>query len=99
YMVESASLNVWYLPVDSIGGEAKLLSLAGVFTKGGSVLFTATWSSESGAASMQAYLVVMTTEGEAAVFTGAYPEDDGWALVNVYDISKPLGKNGWFRAG
>lgn len=99
YMVEANSLNVWYLPVDSIGGAASLLSLSGVFTKGGSILFTATWSSESGAASMQAYLVVMTTEGEAAVFTGAYPEDDGWALVNVYDISKPLGKNGWFRAG
>lgn len=99
YMVEGNSLNVWYLPVDSIGGAAKVLSLAGVFAKGGVISFTATWSSESGAASMQAYLVVMSSEGEAAVFTGSFPEDDAWALVNVYDISKPLGKNGWFRAG
>lgn len=99
YMVEVSSLNVWYLPVDSVGGAAERLSLSGIFNKGGNILFTATWSSESGAASMQAYLVVMSTEGEAAVFTGAFPGSDDWSLVNVYDISKPLGKNGWFRAG
>lgn len=99
YFVEGNSLNVWYLPVDSIGGAANALSLSGIFTKGGSILFTATWSSESGAASMQSYLVVMSTEGEAAVFTGSFPGGTDWALVNVYDISKPLGKNGWFRAG
>jgi hypothetical protein len=99
YMVESGSLNVWYLPVDSVGGAASVLSLSGVFTKGGVIQFTATWSSESGAASMQAYLVVMSSEGEAAVFSGAFPEADDWSLVNVYDIARPLGKNGWFRAG
>lgn len=99
YMVEAGSLNVWYLPVDSVGGAAQVLSLAGIFTKGGVISFTATWSSESGAASMQSYLVVMSSEGEAAVFSGSFPGDDAWSLVNVYDISRPLGKNGWFRAG
>ncbi len=99
YFVEKGNLNVWYLPVDSVGGTANVLSLAGIFSKGGSISFTATWSSESGAASMQAYLVVMSTEGEAAVFTGSFPGAADWSLVNVYDISKPLGKNGWFRAG
>lgn len=99
YFVEGNSLNLWYLPVDSIGGAADVLSLAGIFTKGGSILFSATWSSESGSASMQAYLVVMSTEGEVAVFTGAFPGGTDWSLTNVYDISKPLGKNGWFKAG
>lgn len=99
YYVEGNSLNVWYLPVDSIGGAASVLSLAGIFTKGGSIEFTATWSSESGASAMQAYLVIMSTEGEAAVYTGSFPGGTDWALVNVYDISKPLGKNAWFRAG
>lgn len=99
YMVEAGSLNVWYLPVDSIGGAAAVLSLTGVFTKGGSIQFTATWSSESGSASMEAYLVVMSDQGEAAVFAGSYPDGQDWSLVNVYDISRPMGKNGWFRAG
>lgn len=99
YFVEEGSLNVWYLPVDSIGGAAALLSLNGIFTKGGYIEFTSTWSSESGSASMQAYLVVWSSEGEAAVFTGSFPGGSDWGLVNVYDISKPLGRNGWMRAG
>lgn len=48
---------------------------------------------------MQSYLVVMSTEGEAAVFTGSYPSQPDWSLVNLYDLSRPLGMNGWFRAG
>lgn len=99
YFVEKASMNLWYLPVDSVGGAASALSLAGIFQKGGSILFSATWSSESGANALEAYLVVMSTEGEVAVFTGSFPGGSDWAFVNVYDISKPLGMNGWFRAG
>lgn len=99
YFVEAGSLNVWYLPVDSLGGAAAALSLAGIFTKGGTISFTATWSSESGANAMEAYLVVMSTEGEVAVFTGDFPGGGNWALVNVYDISRPMGRNGYMRAG
>lgn len=99
YFVEGGSLNLWYLPVDSIGGAASVLSLSGIFTKGGSILFSATWSSESGANAMEAYLVVMSTEGEVAVFAGSFPGGTDWGLVNVYDISRPLGKNAFMRAG
>lgn len=99
YFVEAGSLNMWYLPVDSLGGVAASLSLSGIFTKGGNILFSATWSSESGANAMEAYLVVMSTEGEVAVFIGSFPGASDWNLVNVYDISKPQGKNGYFRAG
>lgn len=99
YFTEVNSLNLWYLGVDSVGGVAAVLSLSGIFQKGGSILFSATWSSESGANAMEAYLVVMSTEGEVAVFTGSFPGGSDWAFVNVYDISKPLGRNGWFRAG
>lgn len=97
YFVEGNSLNVWYLPVDSIGGAAAVLSLSGIFTKGGFIEFTATWSSESGSANMQSYLIVMSTEGQVAVFTGSFPGGTDWSLANVYDVSKPLGRNAWFR--
>lgn len=99
YFVEAGSLRVWYLPVDSIGGAALALSLSGIFRKGGSILFTATWSSESGANSMEAYLCVYSTEGEVAVFAGDFPGASNWALVNSYESSKPLGKNASMRAG
>lgn len=99
YFVEKDSLNVWYLPVDSIGGAASSLSLAGIFRNGGSVLFTATWSSESGSSALSDYLVAVSTLGEFAVFQGSFPGGTDWSLAGVYDLSPPLGLNGWFKAG
>lgn len=99
YFVEKNTLNVWYLPVDSIGGAASSLSLAGIFREGGSVFFTATWSSESGSSAMSDYLVVVSTLGEFAVFQGSFPGGTDWSLAGVYDLGVPLGINGWFKAG
>lgn len=99
YFVEKGSLNVWYLPVDSIGGAASSLSLAGIFSDGGQVFFTATWSSESGSSALSDYLVVVSTLGEFAVFEGSFPGGTDWALAGVYNLGAPLGINGWFKAG
>lgn len=99
YFVSNVENAVYYLPVDAIGGAAASLSLAGIFRKGGRPYFTATWSSESGASSLNDYLVVVSTEGEAAIFQGSFPGGSDWSLVAVVDISPPLGINGWMKAG
>lgn len=99
YFVESGTFNVHYLPVDSIGGELGTLNLSGTFTKGGAVHFTATWSQDSGAG-LDDKLVVMSTEGEVAVFQGVDPSDaDTWSLVGVYDVLPSMGFNSIMRAG
>lgn len=91
--------DVWMLPVDSLGGAAVQVSLAGVFKKGGSILFTATWSLDSGDG-LDDKFVVVSTEGEFAVYQGSDPSDaTNWSIVGVYDCPAPLGKNGWMRAG
>lgn len=99
YFVEKDTLNVWYLGVDSLGGAASSLSLAGIFREGGSVFFTATWSSESGSSALSDYLVVVSTLGEFAVFQGSFPGGTDWSLAGVYELGIPLGINGWFKAG
>lgn len=99
WFVEKDSLRVHYLPVDSIAGAVGTLSLAGVFKRGGSVLFTATWSADSGAG-MDDRLVIMSTQGEIAVYEGSNPSDIAdFGLVQVYDASPPLGKNGYVQVG
>lgn len=98
YFVESGTMFVWYLPVDSIGGAASSLNMAGIFRKGGAAFFTATWSMDAGDG-LDDKMVVVSTEGEAAVFQGADPGAADWTLVGVYDISPPLGINAWMRAG
>lgn len=99
YFVEKDTLVVDYLGVDSVGGAAAQLSLAGIFSDGGAVFFTATWSSESGSSALSDYLVVVSTLGQFAVFQGSYPGATDWSLAGVYSLGKPLGINGWFKAG
>lgn len=101
FFVENGTLDAWFLPVDTIGGELKKIPLGGVFQRGGSLLFGASWSLDSGAqGGLSEQCIFVTTEGEVAVYQGANPESaDDWSKVGVYSIGRPLGKNAWFRDG
>ena len=99
FFVEKGTLSAHYLPADSIGGAATEFSLAGVFQKGGELLFGATWSLDSGSG-LDDKCVFFSSEGEVAVYEGSNPSSAStWARVGVYDITKPLGRNGRMRAG
>lgn len=99
FFVEKDTLNAWYLPVDSIAGAAQSVSLAGVFQKGGSLLFGATWSLDSGDG-LDDKNVFVSTSGEVAIYEGADPSDPAdWRLAGRYDIAKPLGINATMQAG
>lgn len=99
FFIESGSLNAWYLPVDSIGGAAVQLPLGGIFSRGGSLLFGASWSLDGGGG-LSAQCIFVTTEGEVAVYQGSDPSvSNSWSLVGVYRIGKPLGPKAWIHAG
>lgn len=99
FFVEKNTLSTWYLPVDSIGGAASEINLGSVFRKGGSLVIGATWSLDSGDGLDDKCLFV-TDQGEVAVFEGTDPASAStWALVGVYEIGKPLGKNAIVRLG
>lgn len=97
WMVETGTMNAWYLPVDSIAGTATKVSLTGVFRKGGSLLFSATWSLDAGDG-LDDKIVFVSTEGEVAVYQGD-PSDSGWGLVGLYDSAPPMGKNAFLKVG
>jgi hypothetical protein len=99
FFVQGGTLVAWYLPVDSIGGAANSFSLAGVFRKGGSLLFGAAWSQDSGAG-LDDKCIFVSTNGEVAVYAGSNPGSAAdWALQGVYSMPKPLGKNAYTQAG
>lgn len=101
FFTQKDSLNAWYLPVDQIGGTAVELPLGGVFGRGGSLVFGATWSLDSGASGgLSEQWVVVTTEGEVAVYQGTNPGSaSDWSKVGVYRIGRPLGPKAFIRAG
>lgn len=101
YFVEKDTMNVHYLPVDSITGAVGTRAFGGVFKRGGSILFTGTWSLDAGDG-VDDKIVIVTDEGELAVYQGGDPSgsDPGdFDLVGVYDIGKPTGKNCNIKAG
>lgn len=100
YFIRKESLDVWYLPVDSIAGGATKLPLAGVFPRGGYLVMGQTWSLDAGAAGgLSEQCIMVTSEGEVCVFQGLWPEDATWQKTGIYRIGNPLGPNAWVRAG
>ena len=99
FFVQKNSARVWFLPVDVVGGAALDFSLAGIFQRGGSILFGSTWSYDTGDG-LDDMVVFVSTEGEVAVYQGGNPGDaSDWNLVGRYDITRPLGPKAVFEAG
>lgn len=91
------TMTAYYLPTDSIAGTVGEVALAGVFRKGGYIMFSATWSMDAGDG-LDDKIVFVSSEGEVAVYQGD-PVDATWGLVGLYDCSPPLGKNAFLKVG
>lgn len=99
FAVRKNTMVADYLGVDSVGGAASQVSLAGVFQNGGALLFGATWSLDSGSG-LDDKCVFVSTTGEVAIYEGTNPGDSAaWSKVGVYQIGRPLGVRGWEKAG
>lgn len=99
FMIEKNTLRAWYLPVASISGTALSIELAGVFIRGGSLLFGAAWSQDSGDGTDDR-CAFFTDQGEVAIFAGTDPSDaDLWVQIGRYDLSTPMGKNAVVQFG
>lgn len=93
FFIEASSMNAWYLPLNAIQGALSLIPLSGAATKGGHLVFGATWSVDAGDG-LDDKCVFFTSEGEAIIFTGSNPADSAnWRQEGRYSLSKPMGMN------
>jgi hypothetical protein len=99
FFVQKNSMSIWYLPVASIGGAASEIPLGSVFKRGGEISFGASWSLDSGAG-LDDVCIIVSTNGEIAVYEGSDPSSaSDWNLSGVYEVSRPLNKHAYFKAG
>jgi hypothetical protein len=100
FFLKNGSLDAYYLTtLFGVGGASAVFPLGGVMKKGGALLTGFSWSLESGNGPNE-YCVFISTEGEVAVYSGSDPGNaSDFALVGVYQIGKPLGKNAWIKSG
>ena len=93
FFIEASSMNAWYLPLNAVGGTLSMIPLSGAATKGGKLLFGATWSIDAGDGIDDKCLFV-TDQGEVLVFTGSDPSTStNWRQEGRYATSVPLGMN------
>lgn len=99
YLVERNSMNLWYLPLSAIGGEAKSIAMGQIFRRGGWIATVQTWTIDAGEGSDD-HLVVISSNGEVAVFAGHDPESiTGWRLVGVFWLGRPVGQRPCIKFG
>ena len=92
YLIEKNSMSLWYLPPAQIGGAATAIDMGQIFQRGGRVVTAKTWTIDSGSGSDD-HLVVISSNGEVAVFSGYDPSTVGnWSLVGVFYLGRPIGQ-------
>jgi len=100
FFVQQGSMNAWYLGLNAISGAANMIPLSGAATRGGKLLFGATWSLDAGDG-IDDKCVFCTDLGELLIFTGGDPGNAAnWRQEGRYDIGgAPLGMNAHATVG
>lgn len=99
FTIEKNTMTAWYLPVDSISGNAHKLPIGGLFKLGGYLVAGTSWTIDGGDGSDD-FCVFLTSEGEAAVYRGTNPDSaNSWGLVGVYYIGRPANRRCFQRFG
>lgn len=99
FFIEGTSMNAWYLPLNAVSGTLSLIPLSGAATRGGKLLFGASWSIDAGDG-IDDKCVFATDQGELLIFSGSDPSTAAnWRQEGRYSISKPMGKNAHIPIG
>lgn len=91
-LCEKDSLSFWYLGINSISGAATEFPLGALFSKGGYLVATGSWTFDGGDGPDD-YFAAITSEGEVVIYAGTDPSSAAtWALKGIYYIGKPIGR-------
>ena len=99
FFIEAGTMNAWYLPLNAVGGNLELIPLSGACSRGGFLMFGATWSIDAGDG-IDDKCIFVSSEGEVLIFTGSDPGDpNNWRQEGRYEVSRPMGMNAHVPVG
>lgn len=88
-----------YLATDAVSGAATTFDFGQVFSMGGYLMATATWTRDGGAGSDD-ILVAISSAGQAALYSGTDPSSAlTWDLVGVFNVGAPIGRRCFTKWG
>lgn len=91
YFAAADDDHFYYLPLSQIQGALQSFPLGPLATQGGNLSAVANWSRDSGVGP-QNYAAFVMSRGDVAIYAGAHPSVDSWALVGTYRIGPPVGR-------
>lgn len=99
FFIGKDSTSFYYLPIDSITGTVSEFPLGALFTKGGKLIASSTWTIDGGFG-VDDYCAFITDRGQVAVYKGTDPSSSTtWELRGVYDLAFPVGEKCFCRFG
>jgi len=99
FFAANAELAFYYLDAGAISGDVRRFQVGQIFRRGGFVVATSTWTIDAGDGADD-HLVVVSSEGEVAVYKGGDPSSaTDWLLVGVFYIGRPLGRRPFMKFG
>ena len=98
WFVEKNALRVWYTEqAGAIQGKVIPFDVGQLSDFSGTLVAGTSWSIDGGAG-VDDLTCLITSEGETLVYKGSNPSSsDDWALVGVYKMPKPVGKNPFLK--
>lgn len=91
WFADTTNLAVYYLPLQQKSGEVKYLPLNALFKRGGTVRAIFSWTVDGGDG-MDDKLVIFSSNGECAIYSGTDPDSD-YSLVGVFRFDSPMSKH------
>jgi hypothetical protein len=98
YGLQAASLSVWYLAANAIGGAATQFDMTPNFKLGGYLVAGTSWAINA-TNGLYDLNVFISSEGEVSIWNGLNPADTAWTCLGTYKIAKPLGRRCLMKAG
>jgi hypothetical protein len=102
FVWEKDSQDFWYSAVLALGGTMTIFALSklgSVASKGGKIVAIEPWTVDGGAGQDDFFTVIMST-GQVVIYSGTDPSDaTKWALVGVYDMGRPMSRDGFVKHG
>ena len=101
FFIQKNTLDMWYLPVDSITGALARFNLGPLFKLGGTInsIVTVTDATEG---NMEDYIGFLSSEGEILAYRGTDPSvAASWILAAHFRIGRPVctGNRTWCKVG
>lgn len=92
FMVEKNSTNVWYLPVNSIGGTATKIDFGPQLQLGGNIVAGGSVSGDAGDG-VDDFLCVVSNRGEILIYQGTDPSSaNTFQRKGRYTFAPPIGR-------